>query len=68
MSTTSTDKNSGKKKPFVPLKPSSPFSNDPHNNRGGKGGNKSGAKIGGAAQKMKSISVPKFKGGSGGDR
>lgn len=64
MSTSSNTK-SGENKPFAP-KPASPFSNDPYNNRGGKGGNKSNAKIG--VQKMKSASVPKFKGGSGGDR
>ena len=55
------------KKPVVFKKPGSPFNNDQHNNRGGKGGHKSGA-IFGSAPKMKSISVPKFKGGSGGDR
>jgi hypothetical protein len=60
--TTSSDK-----KPAVFKKPASPFSNDPHNNRGGKGGNRA-ASVGGSTKKMKSISVPKFKGGSGGDR
>ena len=54
-------------KPII-KKPASPFS-DPHNNRGGKGGKKGAATIvGGGSHKMKSISVPKFKGGSGGDR
>ncbi len=56
------------KKPFIPKKPASPFNTDPHNTRGGKGGNKGNSFSGGSGQKMKSISVPKFKGGSGGDR
>lgn len=64
--TTSTK--SDDKKPFIPKKPTSPFSGDPHNNRGGKGGNRGNVAAGGSAPKMKSISVPKFKGGSGGDR
>ncbi len=55
------------RKPVVFKKPGSPFNNDSHNNRGGKSGHKSGAVVG-STQKMKSISVPKFKGGSGGDR
>jgi len=54
------------KKPFTPKKPS-PFNVDPYNNRGGKGKNRSSV-VGGGAQKGKSINVPKFKGGSGGDR
>jgi hypothetical protein len=58
---------SDEKKPVVFKKPGSPFNNDPHNNRSGKGGHHSGP-VGGSSQKMKSISVPKFKGGSGGDR
>jgi len=54
-------------KPAIIKKPSSPFSNDPHNNRGGKAGNKAEfTKNGGP--KMKSISVPKFRVGSGGDK
>ncbi len=64
--TNSTTK-SDDKKPIVFKKPASPFNNDPHNNRGGKGG-KRGVVFGGSSQRMKSISVPKFKGGSGGDR
>ncbi len=55
------------KKPAVFKKPGSPFNNDPHNNRGGNAGHKSAA-VAGSGKKMKSISVPKFKGGSGGDR
>jgi len=67
-STTKSDTAKPVEKPAVFKKPGSPFNNDPHNNRGGgKGGNR--AAVGGSsAPKMKSISVPKFKGGSGGDR
>jgi len=59
------------KAPFIPKKPSSPFNADPHNNRGGKGKDnvKSNTFAGLNSKKVKSISVPKFKGGgSGGDR
>lgn len=63
--TTKSDK-SDNKKPVI-NKPASPFSNDPYNNRGGKGGNRTAA-FSGNSNKMKSVSVPKFKGGSGGDR
>ncbi len=56
---------SDEKKPNLLKKPS-PFNSDPHNNRGGKSGNKSG--IVDSGRKGKSVSVPKFKGGSGGDR
>jgi hypothetical protein len=59
-----------KPKEFKPFKKPSPFSADPFNNRGQKGGNKGNGSpvqhsnaIGG-----KKISTPKFKGGSGGDR
>ena len=54
------------KKPVIFKKPS-PFNADPHNNRHGKSG---GGKVvdSGGRSKIKSISVPKFKGGSGGDR
>jgi hypothetical protein len=60
---------SNDKKPGTFKKPSSPFSSDPHNNRGGKGGghNKSGP-VNKGSSKGKSVNVPKFKGGSGGDR
>ncbi len=58
---------SEEKKPFVPKKPS-PFNNDPYNNRGGKSGNRSAVVDAAGGQKAKTISVPKFKGGSGGDR
>ena len=64
MTTTTTEK-----KPFIAKKPASPFGGDPYNKRGGKGGGKVvSAAVGGANMKIKSISVPKFKGGSGGDR
>ncbi len=53
-------------KPFIAKKPKSPFNADPFNNRGGKSGARGGQDKG--SQKIKSISVPKFKGGSGGDR
>lgn len=56
------------KKPIIFNKPASPFSADPHNNRGGKSGKKGSVNFGGGGSKMKSINVPKFKGGSGGDR
>lgn len=52
-------------KPFVKKSPST-FNNDPYNNRSGKAGVKGAVEKGG--QKIKSITVPKFKGGSGGDR
>ena len=56
-------------KDFKPVKKLSPFVSDPFNNRGGKGGNKGGAAFSNSGAKaVKSISVPKFKGGSGGDR
>lgn len=57
-------------KEFKPVKKASPFSSDPHNNRGGKGGKKGGAVIAGNAgfKGSKSLNVTKFKGGSGGDR
>jgi hypothetical protein len=55
------------KKPVVFKKPGSPFSNDPYNNRSGKGGHHSGP-VGGTSQKMKSIVPQVKKGGSGGDR
>ena len=54
------------KKPFIAKKPKSPFANDPFNNRGGRSGQGAGNDKG--SQKIKSINVPKFKGGSGGDR
>ena len=56
-------------KEFKPIKKLSPFVSDPFNTRGGKGGKK-GAEFSNAttAKGGKSISVPKFKGGSGGDR
>jgi hypothetical protein len=57
-------KNSIATKPFV--KKSSPFNADPFNKRSGKGGAKSAVEKSG--QKIKSITIPKFKGGSGGDR
>ena len=60
-------KNVEEKKPTIVKKPSSPFNNDPHNNRGGKSNNKVGF-VSGSDKKMKSINVQKFKGGSGGDR
>jgi hypothetical protein len=57
---------SGENKPVLGRKPS-PFNSDPHNNRGGKSGNRGGI-IDNGSRKGKSINVPKFKGGSGGDR
>ena len=57
-------------KEFKPIKKQSPFTADPYNSRGQKGGKK-GFGNAAAAPKIKSgksISVPKFKGGSGGDR
>jgi len=56
-------------KEFKPFKKLSPFVSDPFNTRGGKGGKK-GAEFSnaGGAKGGKSISIPKFKGGSGGDR
>jgi len=62
---TNSDNNSDEKKPALFKKPS-PFNNDPHNNRGGKSGNRSSTVDSG--RKGKSVNVPKFKGGSGGDR
>ena len=54
---------------FKPVKKLSPFVTDPYNTRGGKGGKKGGIiSTGGAVKGGKNISVPKFKGGSGGDR
>ncbi len=52
------------------VKKSSPFGGDPYNKRGGKGGGKGAFSSGGnnVAPKGKSISVPRFNGGSGGDR
>ena len=58
--------NSDAKKPFIAKQPS-PFRADPYNNRGGKSGGKSSFSNSNAP-KIKSVSVPKFKGGSGGDR
>jgi hypothetical protein len=52
-------------KPFVKKSPS-PFNNDPYNNRSGKGKGKSAIEKGG--QKIRSITEPKFKVGTGGDR
>lgn len=50
-------------------KPSSPFVGDPYNKRGGQGGKRGFADNAAGGAKIKpSISVPKFKGGSGGDR
>lgn len=49
-------------------KPKAPFSNDPFNNRGGKGGKKGAAVVASKGAKTAKINVPKFKGGSGGDR
>ncbi len=63
---TNNKENSEPKKPFIAKKPS-PFNVDPYNNRGGKSGTRSGV-VGGGNQKAKSITVSKFKGGSGGDR
>jgi hypothetical protein len=54
-------------KPAIIKKPSSAFNNDPYNNRSGKSNNKPGF-VNNSSKKMKSIAVPKFKGGSGGDR
>ena len=54
-------------KPAIIKKTSSPFNNDPYNNRSGKTNNKAGF-VNNSGKRMKSISVPKFKGGSGGDR
>lgn len=54
-------------KPTVVKKPGAPFNNDQHNNRGGKN-HKKAIFIDSGGKRMKSISVPKFKGGSGGDR
>ncbi len=54
-------------KKAIVKKPSSPFNNDPYNNRGGKGGNKTGF-IDNKGHKMKSIRAPKFKSGGSGDR
>lgn len=54
---------------FKPVKKLSPFVSDPFNTRGGKSGKKGGiVATGGAVKGGKNISVPKFKGGSGGDR
>ncbi len=57
-------------KPSFIKKTSSPFSADPYNKRsGGKGGRREVGDISANnVKKIKSISVPKFKGGSGGDR
>ncbi len=56
-------------KEFKPVKKLSPFVTDPFNTRGRKGG-KGGLPASGGSQKGgKSIgSMPKFKGGAGGDR
>jgi hypothetical protein len=55
-------------KPFVPVKKQSPFVTDPFNTRGRKGG-KGGLPAGATSHKGgKSVSMPKFKGGAGGDR
>ena len=62
---TNTPTNSDDKKPTLFKKPSA-FNSDPHKNRGGKSGNRSG--VVDNARKGKSVNVPKFKGGSGGDR
>lgn len=54
---------------FKPKQNKSPFVGDPYNTRGGKGGKKGGVvATSGAVKSGKNISVPKFKGGSGGDR
>lgn len=54
---------------FKPVKKLSPFVADPYNTRGGKGGKKGGIiSTGGVVKGGKNISMPKFKGGSGGDR
>jgi len=53
---------------FKPVKKLSPFVSDPFNTRGGKGGKKGGVVSNTNAKGGKSITVPKFKGGSGGDR
>jgi hypothetical protein len=55
------------KKPTITKKPSSPFVNDPYNNRGG-GGNKKSGFVDNKGHKMKSIRTSKFKSGGGGDR
>ena len=57
------------KKEFIPVKKLSPFVADPYNTRGRKGGKKGGAAVsGGSSKGGKNISMPKFKGGAGGDR
>ena len=58
--------NTQDKNPII-KKPSSPFNNDPHNNRGGKAANKTTFTNNGG-KKMKSVNVKRFKAGSGGDR
>ncbi|MFT5703714.1 MAG: hypothetical protein ACJAZX_001143 [Rickettsiales bacterium] len=62
--------NTEDKKPAAPFKkPASPFSADPHNNRGGKGGNKFNQKsLSGGGSNKSSVSIKKFKGGTGGDK
>jgi hypothetical protein len=54
---------------FKPKQNKSPFVVDHFNTRGGKGGKKGGiVTTSGAVKSGKNISLPKFKGGSGGDR
>ncbi len=56
-------------KEFKPIKKPSAFNSDPHNNRGGKGGKKGSTAVAAGGMKGgKKLTVPKFKGGSGGDR
>jgi hypothetical protein len=52
---------------FKPFKKLSPFVADPFNSRGGKSA-KGGVVASSGVKGGKQISVPKFKGGSGGDR
>ncbi len=56
------------KKPFIAKKPSSPFNVDPYNNRGGKGGKRGVADVGGSKIKPMKMVTKKIGGGSGGDR
>lgn len=55
------------KKPFIAKKPS-PFNVDPYNNRGGKGGKRGAADMGGSKIKPMKMVTKKIGGGSGGDR
>lgn len=66
--TTDKSKTPAKIPEFKPVKKVSPFVADPYNSRGGKGGQKGGVVASSGVKGGKQISVPKFKGGSGGDR